>query len=122
MLTALALACALSSTECRSLDAARITDAIDAVTDDDGLRAILVVYSYHESHWQTRPRAWSWDARAGKARGPWQLWTGGDEPVESQARTWLGNVQASSLASVDSSPSRAWRRAREAQALVESAR
>lgn len=122
MLTALALACALSSAACQTRDAKDIAAAIDRQTQDEGLRAVLVVYAWHESHLQRHPRPESWDARAGRARGPWQLWYGGDASLDDQARIWLANVQASSLAGVDSSPSRAWRRAREAQALVESAR
>ena len=118
MLTALILMCRLSATECGSDDARRIADAIDAATDHDGLRSHLVEYSYKESHWQLHPRAESWDARSGKARGPWQLWVGGDADLTAQAVAWLHNVQSAGLASVDSSPSRAARRAQAAQRLL----
>lgn len=118
MIPAIVLACALSATECHSLDAQRIASAIDDATGDDRLRAVLVVYAYHESRWQVRPAPSSWDARAGVARGPWQLWTGGTLTLRDQARVWLSDVQSAGLAGVDSSPARASRRAREAQALL----
>jgi hypothetical protein len=119
MLTAIVLMCRLSATECDSSDAHRIAAAIDTATEHEGLRSHLVEYSYKESHWQLHPRAESWDARAGKARGPWQLWFGGDADLTTQAVTWLRNVQQAGLASVDSSPSRAARRAQAAQRLLD---
>jgi hypothetical protein len=119
MLTAALLMCAMHAAECRTLDAQHIASAIDDATDAPELRAVLVVYSYHESHWTVRPRAESWDARTGIARGPLQLWgEAGMLPLRDQCRAWLHNVQASSLAAVDSSPSRAYRRAAEARALL----
>ena len=118
---ALALMCALSAPECRSDDARRIATAIDAATDDDRLRAVEVVYSYDESRWSLHPACWSWDCRRGLARGPFQLWHGGDRPLEEQARGWLRLVQAAGLAGVDSSPTRATRRARRAERLLAAA-
>lgn len=121
MIHAAALACALLSRPgpCELPgDADVIMPAIDAATDDDRLRAVLVTYAWHESRWRVHPRAESWDAIEGRARGPWQLWSGGDAPLEAQARTWLDCVQRAGLASVDSSPRRAARRADEARRLL----
>ena len=119
MLTALALACALAPAECHATYAAPVFAAIDAATDHEGLRAHLVEYGYRESHWMPHPRAESWDARAGVAHGFLQLWgPAGSLPLVDQCRAWLLNVQASSLASVDSSPTRAARRAAEAARLL----
>jgi hypothetical protein len=119
MIPSLALACHLSAAECHSTDARRITDAIDAATQDDGLRAHLVVYSYHESHWRLHPEPASWDALAGVAHGFLQLWgAAGRETPEKQARSWLWLVQRGGLAALDSSPTRAARRASEAARLL----
>jgi hypothetical protein len=123
MIPAAVLMCALSAAECQSDDARAISAGIDSATQDDGLRAHLVVYSHEESHWQLAPACWSWDCRKHLARGPWQLWgPAGRADLSTQARSWLHNVQASSLASVDSSPSRARRRAAMAERLVSEAR
>jgi hypothetical protein len=122
MIAALALMCQLSAAECASSDARAIARAVDAATDDDRLRAVLVVYAHRESHWTVRPRPWSWDARAGVARGPWQLWgPAGSLGLTGQASAWLSSVQSAGLAGVDSSPRRAARRARIAAGLVSTA-
>lgn len=118
MIPALVLMCRLSATECHSPDAQRIATVIDATTDHDGLRAHMVLYSHAESHWTINPRPWSWDARAGIAHGPWQLWGRPELTLEEQARAWLHNVEAAGLASVDSSPRRAARRAVRAARLL----
>ena len=121
MLPALILACALAPQECHSDDARAIAAAIDAATDDDRLRAVLVVYAVAESHLRLDPAPMSWDARAGLARGPWQMWSSHDLPLAVQARTWLRWVQAGGLAALDSSPRRAARRAARAAQLIASA-
>jgi hypothetical protein len=122
VIAALVLMCALSPRACHSDDAGAIARAVDAATDDDRLRAVLVVYAYAESRWRLHPRAESWDARAGLARGPWQLWGAvGGMPLEVQARAWLANVEGGGLAGVDSSPRRAARRAAYAAALLDRA-
>lgn len=122
MIAALTLMCVLQSHACATDDARAIAAAIDVATDDDGLRAHLVTYAWHESSFQVHPRAQSWDALAGRARGPWQLWAGGDASLEAQARQWLFLAQRGGLAALDSSPRRAVRRAREAQWLLTAAR
>jgi hypothetical protein len=104
---------------CLTQEGREIAIAIDAATNDDGLKAHLVVYAWHESRFQFHPRAKTWDALAGIAKGPWQLWVGGDGPAWLQARRWLWCVQRAGLPSVDSSPSRAYRRALEAQRLLD---
>ena len=121
MIAALALACTLSATECRSDDARAIASAIDAATDDDGLRAVLVTYAWYESRWRLEPRPESPDARAGKARGPWQEWLADGLTLDQQAARWLYCVQRAGLASVDSSPRRASHRAQVAATLLERA-
>jgi len=118
VIPALVLLCAIHSRACQTDDARAIARAIDAATEDDGLRAHLATYAWHESRFQRHPRAESWDAIAGRARGPWQLWQGGDTDLLTQARAWLYLVQRGGLAALDSSPRRAARRAREAQRLL----
>jgi hypothetical protein len=119
LLTASALMCRMSPTECRSDDARTIAHAIDATTDDPGLRAHLVVYSYHESHWRLHPEPASWDALAGVAHGFLQLWgRAGLKTPEDQCRVWLWLVQRGGLAALDSSPRRAARRAARAARLL----
>jgi hypothetical protein len=54
------------------------------------------IYAEHESGWQLRPRAESWDARRGLAVGPWQLW-GAPASLPDQARRWVA-LRAFSLA------------------------
>ena len=123
MLAAALLMCALSARECRSDDARAIATAIDSATDSDELRAALVTYAWYESRWQLHPRAESWDALAGLATGPWQLWgSAGHLDLDGQARAWLRNVEHAGLASVDSSPARASHRAAVAEKLVSKAR
>lgn len=46
------------------------------------------VYAERESAWQLTPRPWSWDAKAGLARGPWQLWNA-PASLPDQARAWV---------------------------------
>lgn len=78
----------------------------------------MVVYAWHESRLQLHPRAESWDARAGRAIGPWQLWQGGTLPLEQQAVTWLQLVERQGIVGVDSSERRAFRRLRFAERLL----
>ena len=118
-LSALLLMCSLSAHSCKSDEARQIASAIDSATDDDRLRSVLVTYAWLESRWQLTPRPESWDAKAGIARGPWQLWHGGDADLAAQARTWLALVQRGGLAALDSSPVRASRRAAFAQRLLD---
>lgn len=122
MIPALILACALHEPACHSDDARAIASAIDHATDDDRLRAVLVVYAWSESSWMRNPHPWSWDARAGIAHGPWQLWgASGLATLDEQARTWLRLVQRGGLAALDSSPSRATHRAQRAERLLRAA-
>ena len=119
MISAITLACAISSACCHSSDAVAITNAIDQATDDDRLRAVMVVYAWAESRLQVHPRAESWDARAGRAIGPWQLWQGGTLPLNQQAVTWLQLVERGGLVGVDSSQPRALHRLRYAEDLLD---
>lgn len=116
--------CAVHSYACRSADAHRIATAIDAATDSNELRAVMVVYAFHESSFRVHPKAdpHVWDSSIGLARGPWQEhWATSDTPLETQARSWLWCVQRAGLAALDSSPSRAYRRAAEAERLLSAA-
>jgi len=122
MIAAITLMCALHSSACKTDDARAIASAIEQATDDDGLRAHLAVYAWHESGFRIHPRPVAWDALAGKAQGPWQLWTGNTASVGDQARHWLWLVQRGGLAALDSSPRRARHRAQEAQRLLDRAR
>lgn len=119
MIAALTLLCAIHATACKTDDARAIATAIEQATDDDGLRAHLAIYAWHESGFQVHPRAQSWDALAGRAQGPWQLWSGGSDGLRAQAQRWLWLVQRGGLAMLDSSPRRAVHRAQEAQRLLE---
>lgn len=85
--------------------------------------ALLAVYARHESTGTIHPVPLSWDAKAGRSCGVWQMhcyavrgWS-----LEAQAGTWLRWVAGSSLAGVDSSPSRARDRAAEARAALRGA-
>jgi hypothetical protein len=53
-----------------------------------------VVYAEHESLFQLSPHAYSWDAKLGLARGPWQLHNAPIR-VEDQARKWVALREAS---------------------------
>lgn len=98
-----------------------VVDAIVAAGQDATREevSLLTVYAWFESNASSHPRAYSWDAKAGKSCGAWQ------EPCSfaktasalEQARYWLRELRASGLASVDSSPARAAKR----QALAEAA-
>ena len=87
-----------------------------AETPEDA--ALLVVYGVHESGLSESPRPWSWDARAGVSCGFLQLRCSLSSSPEADARTWLHNVHASSLALVDSSQRRAAKRWDEALDLL----
>jgi hypothetical protein len=91
------------------------------IFDQDLAAATMAVYSALESGNRMHPEAWSWDAKAGRACGPWQepcaivrQWS-----AARQARYWVRCVRSSSLASVDSSPSRARRRLELAVTAIE---
>jgi|SRR5208282_1228781 len=79
-----------------------------------------VVYGALESRFKDHPRAWSWDARGGVSCGYLQepCWYVKDHDDEAQARWWMGNERAAGLASVDSDPKRAARRAKIARRLL----
>lgn len=123
MIPALVMMCAVQSYACRSADARAIAAAVDVATDDDGLRAHLVVSAWEESGFRLRPRPQSWDAHAGLAKGPWQLWRGGDADVLTQARSWLWMAQRGGLAGMcgngAAAARMAARRGREAMKLLE---
>lgn len=83
--------------------------------------ALLVVYATLESGLRDRPLATSWDARAHVSCGMLQ------EPCsfveratdEMQARYWIRIERQAGLANLDSSPSRAARRTKLAERLLE---
>jgi hypothetical protein len=110
VIAAAALMCAiqygLPLRPCLTQGARQIAIAIDAATDDDGLKAHLVVYAWHESHFRLQP------LKPG-GRGPWRT---GDEPLWLQARRWLWRVERSGPTAVYNAP---YRRAVEAQRLLE---
>jgi len=124
MVTSITLICKISLLYCLSKDAQAIARAIDRVTDDPRLRAIMVVYAKHEGGFELHPRrAWSRDALRGQSCDFLQepcAFTAGKTP-EAQAAAWLRWVQASSLGAVDSLWTRAFARIREAERLLRSA-
>ena len=115
MISASAIMCSLALAACHRAEAQRIAQAIDASTQDEAERALSVTYSWLESGWREHPRAWSWDAKGGRAHGPWQLWgEQGTLDLPGQARAWIGDVRQGGIERVDSSA----RRARERTALA----
>lgn len=101
-------------------DAGRIADAIVTATGgDEGLSAVMAVYAWRESN--LRPEV---TGDGGRSCGAWQMRCGDVHgmSLESQARTWLQWVQASSLGAVDSSPKRASKRVELASRLLQRAK
>ena len=92
--------------------------ALTTSHDEDAV--LLVVYAWHESGFSERPRAVSWDAKAGRSLGVWQMQRQAvlGHSLEEQAATWLRWAHEGGLAGLDSSPSRAARRELEARALL----
>jgi hypothetical protein len=118
MLTATILALwALLAPGAERLPTARpIAEAIASASGgDERLAAILALYAFRES--SLRPGV---TGDGGASCGAWQMKCTlvRGMSLEQQARTWLTWVQASSLASVDSSPSRAARRVALAERLL----
>lgn len=113
----LALLSALSPGAERAVER-EVVAAIAAAADTSDEAAILAVYAWHESGGRTSPPPESWDAIALVSCGAWQLRCALHGSAEHDARTWLGLVRTSGLAGVDSSPRRAAKRAREAQAAL----
>ena len=94
-----------------------IADAIaTACGGDEGLASHLATYAWLES--SLRPAV---TGDGGRSCGPWQMRCSDVRglSLEAQARLWLQWVQASSLGAVDSSPSRARRRAKLAASLLD---
>lgn len=126
MIPALTLMCALHGGACLTTAAHRIAWAIDTATDSDELRAQLVVAAWHESGFREHPEPQSWDAHAGIAKGPWQLWIGGDGPLISQARGWLWMAQRGGYAGLcghgQAAARMAYSRAQQAERLLATVR
>ena len=124
MIAALTMMCAVQGAACQYPDARAIAGAIDAATEDDGLRAQLVVSAWHESRFRVRPKPDAWDSRIGLAIGPWQEWSATtDTPLRVQASRWLWMVARGgypALCGYGHAAARiAYARAREAAALLE---
>jgi hypothetical protein len=65
-------------------------DAIEFATKDPREAVLMLVVAKAESDVQEHPRPQSWDARAGKANGLWQLWgPDGLKSPREQAVAWL---------------------------------
>ena len=123
MLTAAALACLLihRAPDCALPgDGAEVTAAIDAELAHEGLRAVVVRYAWGESRFRLQPHPESPDALDGRSCGFLQMpcYLVRHMTPREQVRTWIGWVQSAGLASVDSSSSRATRRAQEARRLL----
>lgn len=123
MTPALVMMCIVQGLACQSADAHRIAAAIDVATDDDRLRAQLTVAAWEESRFREHPVPDAWDSRAGIAKGPWQLWHGGEADLVTQARSWLWLAQRGGLAGMcgfgPKAARMAYRRATEAAKLLE---
>ena len=111
-----------------SKDAPRIADAIASAVEAESSPAsgeshavdasLLADYAKHESDLSEHPTAFSWDARAGLSVGVWQMraYLVDGRSLRQQAATWLGSLRAAGLArGIDSSPTRAAHRMREAR-------
>jgi hypothetical protein len=125
MLSALALMCALSANECDTTanDSRAIASSIDKATTDERLRALVVVYSYRESRWQTDPIPVSHDSHDLISCGILQMpcaYVASHPDLTRQIRTWLHMVERNpkGLAGVDSLLSRALIRLQAAEALL----
>lgn len=110
-----ALILALAALLHRGTPRPETVDAIASSGATDYEVALLVVYAARESSW--RPDA---VGDGGRSCGTWQQsCTRVAGMIEAQrARVWLSDVRASSLAAVDSSPSRAARRAKLAAEML----
>src|SRR5208337_2475514 len=96
--------------------ATRVADAIEATSGgDERVAALMGVYAWRESSLQPNVVG-----DGGRSCGIWQMACAriAGLSLEQQAALWLRDVQASSLAAVDSSPRRAARRARLAESLL----
>lgn len=89
--------------------------------------ALALVYAWHESGWDERPRPVSWDSRAGQSCGLLQLpcrW--GDRSARWQVQAWLALLRRGTLAGLSGGGSAGERiaraRVREADLLVEAVR
>ena len=105
----------------RNPEAPRVAEAIAATDATPEEAALLALYAVLESGVSTHPRPQSWDAKMSVSCGVWQMPCDVVDRLDlpGQARWWLGAERARGLASLDSSPSRARRREREARALLE---
>jgi hypothetical protein len=89
---ALALALALGHT---SAQATLIARAIDRACGGEPACVVdASIYVDHESSYQLTPAPWSWDAKSGRASGPFQLW-GAPQGVQAQANEWVRRRAAS---------------------------
>lgn len=117
-----------------SKDAPRIADAIASAVESETSpasgeshavdAALMADYAKHESDISEHPStAYSWDAKAGLSKGAWQLrsYLVDGRSLREQAATWLGSLRAAGLArGIDSSPTRAAHRLREAREALAS--
>jgi len=96
-----------------------VADAIAAVAGDEQTAALLSVYAWRESSLQPHVVG-----DGGRSCGVWQMACSRIQGLSltQQAALWLSDVRASSLAAVDSSPSRAARRTDFAMKLLDRAK
>jgi hypothetical protein len=92
-----------------------IAHAVEHHADPERWAAVMSLYAFRES--SLRPGV---IGDSGQSCGAWQLPCAAvrGKTLAAQAALWLGYVDASSLGSVDSSPSRAAKRERHALALL----
>jgi len=83
-----------------------VVDAIAVACADEAsprtCALTATVWAWHESNFQRHPRPYSWDAKAGRAVGPFQLLASVADgmTVLQQAREWLREVRVAGLVSV----------------------
>lgn len=116
----LAIFAHFNQTPRRNPEVPRVAEAIAATDATPEEAALLAVYVELESGVSERPRAFSWDAKAGVSCGILQ------EPCDyvrthtltEQCQWWLTALRKRGLASLDSSPSRAAKRSEMARGLL----
>ena len=118
-MTLAALVIAIAAQLGRGTPSPAVVDAIASATTDEHEAALLTVYAAYESAY--RPGA---VGDGGRSCGVWQQACArvSGLPLETQARIWLSDVRASSLAAVDSSARRAARRQRLAERALAAVR
>lgn len=88
------------------------------VFDAELVAASMAVSSWYESSNRIVPTPESWDSKAGRVCGPWQIRCGIAQTTLGQARAWIWLVVHGGLSCVSPSRKQAEKRLAEAQELL----